>query len=307
MDLKVCEYFLTIIEEGSMNKAAKVLHITQPTLSRQIAQLESELNVLLFERQAKALYLTSEGLLFARRAREMLQLEEKAFQEIHTLHEDLQGEITFGSGELAATSELLKLAAQFQKKHPKVQISILTGTADQTREMIENGLIDFGLFLKPIQLKGVKVIAWPGTECFCAIMPKDHPLALKKSITPQDLKKESLILPYRREPGDMVEKWLGKENDSFHISGYSSLSTNGSLMALQGLGILLSIEGAPAHFHSELVTRPLNPPLESAVVLAWKERFPQSPIQNEFLKFLKEKFPKNTSFELETNNSNNSF
>lgn len=301
MDLKVCEYFLTIIEEGSMNKAAKVLHITQPTLSRQIAQLESELNVLLFERQAKALYLTSEGLLFARRAREMLQLEEKAFQEIHTLHEDLQGELALGSGELAATGELIKLAGQFQKKYPKVRISILTGTADQTREMIENGLIDFGLFLRPIQLKGVKIVAWPTIERFCAILSKDHPLALKKNITPQDLKEESLILPYRKGPGIMVEKWLGEDSNSFHISGYSSLSTNGSLMVLQGLGILLSIEGAPTHFPLDLVTRPLNPPLESSVILAWKERFPQSPLQIRFLEFLKEKLPEISQLELEIN------
>lgn len=288
MDLKVFEYFLTIIEEGSMNKAAKVLHITQPTLSRQIAQLENELQVLLFERQAKSLYLTREGLLFARRAREMLELEEKTFQEIHTLEEDLQGELIIGSGELAATSELLKLAAQFQKQHPKIQITVLTGNADQTREMIENGLIDFGLFLKPIYLKGVKSASWPTRERFCVVVPKEHPLALKQRVSPQDLVQEPLIFPYRKEPGDMVEKWLGKSKEELNISGYSSLSTNGSLMTLQGLGILLSIEGTPAHFHPDLVFRPLEPPLETSVVLAWKERFPQPPLQAKFLAFLKE-------------------
>lgn len=288
MDLKVFEYFLTIVEEGSMNKAAKVLHITQPTLSRQIAQLESELHVLLFERQAKSLYLTREGLLFARRAREMIELEEKTLQEIHTLDEDLQGELVIGSGELAATSELLKLAAQFQKQHPKIQITVLTGNADQTREMIENGLIDFGLFLKPIHLKGVKSASWPTRERFCVVVPKEHPLALKQRISPQDLVQEPLIFPYRKEPGDMVEKWLGKPKKELNISGYSSLSTNGSLMTLQGLGLLLSIEGAPAHFHPDLVIRPLEPPLETSVVLAWKERFPQPPLQANFLAFLKE-------------------
>lgn len=297
MDLKVCEYFLTIIEEGSMNKAAKVLHITQPTLSRQIAQLENELNVLLFERQAKSLYLTSEGLLFARRAREMLELEEKTFQEIHTLNEDLQGELIIGSGELAATSELLKLASHFKKYYPKVQISVVTGTADQTREMIENGLIDFGLFLKPIHLKNVNIALWPSVERFCAVLPKDHPLALQDTISPQDLAKESLILPYRKEPGDMVEKWLNTSKENLNISGYSSLSTNGSLMALQGLGILLSLEGVPAHFPPDLVIRPLNPPLETSVVLAWKERFPQPPIQAKFLAFLKESLQDFSSFE----------
>lgn len=297
MDLKVCEYFLTIIEEGSMNKAAKVLHITQPTLSRQIAQLENELNVLLFERQAKSLYLTSEGLLFARRAREMLELEEKTFQEIHTLNEDLQGELIIGSGELAATSELLKLASHFKKYYPKVQISVVTGTADQTREMIENGLIDFGLFLKPIHLKNVNIALWPGVERFCAVLPKDHPLVLQDTISPQDLAKEPLILPYRKEPGDMVEKWLNTSKEHLNISGYSSLSTNGSLMALQGLGVLLSLEGAPAHFHPDLVIRPLNPPLETSVVLAWKERFPQPPIQAKFLAFLKESLQDFSSFQ----------
>lgn len=288
MELKVCEYFLTIIEEGSMNKAAKVLHLTQPTLSRQIAQLESELNVLLFERQAKSLYLTREGLLFARRAREMLELEEKTFQEIHTLNEDLQGELIIGSGELAATSELLKLAIQFRKHHPKIQISILTGNADQTREMLENGLIDFGLFLKPIHLKGVKTATWPNLERFCIVVPKDHPLAFKKSISPEDLVQEPLILPSRQEPRDMIEKWLGKSKEELNISGYSSLSTNGSLMALQGLGILLSVEGIPSRFHPDLVIRPLSPSLETSVVLAWKERFPQPPLQAKFLAFLKD-------------------
>ena len=118
MDLRICRYFLAIVEEGSMNRAAKVLHITQPTLSRQISQLEEELGVELFERQSRTLHLTTQGRLLARRAKELLELETKTLQELSSLQNDLHGELVIGAGEMEAMNPILDLVKQFQSLYP---------------------------------------------------------------------------------------------------------------------------------------------------------------------------------------------
>lgn len=197
MDLRICRYFLAIVEEGSMNKAAKVLHITQPTLSRQIAQLEEELQVQLFERQSRSLHLTSEGLLLARRARELLELETKTLEELDSLKTELSGVLTIGTGEMAGINPLLQIIKRFRILYPKVQVSIVTGIADQTREMIENGIADIGLFLRPANVQGLFWRVWHYPERWAAIMRVENPLAKKLSATPYDLENQPLILPYR--------------------------------------------------------------------------------------------------------------
>ncbi|MGM9961298.1 MAG: LysR family transcriptional regulator [Allobaculum sp.] len=286
MDLRICRYFLAIVEEGSMNRAAKVLHITQPTLSRQISQLEEELGVELFERQSRTLHLTTQGRLLARRAKELLELETKTLQELSSLQNDLHGELVIGAGEMEAMNPILDLVKQFQSLYPHVKIKVLTGVADHTREMIENGIVDVGFFLKPIRLHDFEKRDWNFHEYWSVIVPKDHPLAHQSMVFEEDLLDYPLILPARKGPRDQLFENFNHPVQDFHIAGYSSLTANGALMAIKKIGILVAIGGSPAFLNSELVTIPLAPPISTTVTIAWKDRFPKPPIQEKFLKFL---------------------
>lgn len=286
MDLRICRYFLAIVEEGSMNKAAKVLPITQPTLSRQIAQLEEELQVQLFERQSRSLHLTSEGLMLARRARELLELENKTLEELNSLKSELSGVLTIGTGEMDGISPLLQIIKRFRVLYPKVQVSIVTGTADQTRELIENGIADIGLFLRPANVHGLAWRNWKHTERWIAVVKADAPYADQASMTPAQLEKLPLIMPYRHSAQNKVLEWIGKSGSELDIIGYSSLTSNGAAMVLADMGVNVAIDGSPAYEHPDLRRLPLEPPLETDILVAWKERFPKAPIQEKFLQFL---------------------
>lgn len=286
MDLRILRYFLAIVEEGSMNKAARILHITQPTLSRQISQFEDELGVQLFIRQSKSLHLTSQGLLLARRARELLELENKTIDELTSLHSELKGELLIGAGEMQAITPLLEIIKHFQILYPGVKVSLVTGTADQTKELIENGLLDVGFFLKPFHIHDAVRQDWNQKEKWVAVVHKDHPLASRQKITPADIVDEPLIMPYRKEMRSLIVEWTGRPCEQLHIPLTSSLSSNGALMAASKMGILFSIEGSPAFKNPYLKRLPLDPPLETSLAIAWKERFPKPPIQEKFLEFL---------------------
>lgn len=286
MDLKACRSFLAIIEAGSMNKAAAQLNMTQPTISRQIAKLEEDLGVSLFDRQAKSLHVTREGLLFARRAREMMELEQKTITELQSFDETLSGELTIGCGEYAATSTLVRVAAQFHDIHPGVSIRFITGDSSQIRELIEHGVVDVGLFMHPCCLDGLKSICWKQREVWGAVMPADHPLASRRVITAADLRKEDLILPYRPEIRSNVVKWLGMKEDDARRAGSSSLASTCALMVLNSIGIALTCIGVPAYRRPDLKTIPLEPAETSCLSLAWKERFPKPPLLEVFLDYV---------------------
>lgn len=286
MDLRVCRYFLAIVEEGSMNRAAHVLHITQPTLSRQIAQLEEELQVSLFERRSKTLHLTSSGLLFARRAREMIDLENKMVKELNNVSSQIKGDLIVGSGEMASSEKFLEIVRRFRIRYPQVTLTMITGTADQTREMMESGLIDLGLFINPVRLEGMDCKIWKTHESWAAICKADSPLAQKEKLTPEDLRGETLVFPYRREPEQLLKNWLGDEMDEVQISARTSLSAHAASCVRSGLGTALTITDVPAYQAPDLKSVPLDPPLETSVTIAWKDCFPKPPVLTEFLEFL---------------------
>lgn len=286
MDLKACKAFLTIIDAGSMNKAAAELGLAQPTLSRQLARLEEEVGVHLFERQAKSLRLTREGLLFSRRCREMLELEKKALVEVRNFDEILQGDLVIGCGEYGGTAVMVSLAARFQKIHPDVRIQFITGDSSQIREMIEHGIADIGLFLEPINLETLKTIVWKQREPFGVVIPACHPLADFKSVTPEDLLPFPLLLPWRTEVQNQLLDWFGCDIKDLNWSGSASLASTGALMALDGIGIPVTCINAAAYHRPDLRTIPLDPPFSSCLSLAWKEQFPKPQILTRFLEFI---------------------
>lgn len=179
MDIRVLRYFLAVAKEQSFTKGAEQLHITQPTLSRQLAALEEELGTPLFIRSGRNITLTDEGVLLKRRALEIIDLEERTIDEIRGTEELIDGTITIGCGEFAAVETLAQICRSYKEKYPLVQIAIHTATADTIYEMMSKGLVDIGLFLEPVSTEGLDYIRINGGDHWVVSMCPDDPMASK--------------------------------------------------------------------------------------------------------------------------------
>lgn len=197
MDLRVLRYFLTVAKEQSFTKAAKQLHITQPTLSRQLAALETDLGVELFDRSGHGITLTNEGILLKRRALEMVDLEDKIASELKGSNGIVEGTITVGCGEFMAVEIFAQICKLYKEKYPMVRFAMHTGTADTIFEMMNRGLVDIGLFLEPVNTAGLDYIRIQESDHWVVTMKPDDPLAKKEYITKEDLIGLPLILPER--------------------------------------------------------------------------------------------------------------
>ena len=277
MELRVLRYFLTVAKEQSFTKAAEQLHITQPTLSRQLAALEEELGTLLFNRSGRNITLTNEGLLLKRRALEIIDLEDKIVDEFRENDGAVEGVISIGCGEFAAVEILAKICESYKKKYPLVQISLHTGTADVIYEMMNKGLVDIGLFLEPVNTDGLDYIRMQDSDHWVVGMRPDDPLAKKEYIRKEDLLKVPLILPERVGVQSELANWFGKDFEKLNVAFISNLGTNAGVMAIHGLGYPISIEGAPRYWREDLlVQKKLYPEIKTSTVIAWRRNIPYS-------------------------------
>ena len=188
METRVLRYFLAVAREESITKAAEVLHITQPTLSRQIAQMEDDLGVKLFVRGTRKIVLTNEGLLLRRRAEEILELVDKTEKELTEQDETVEGTVSVGCGDLAAVQILPRLFESFHARYPAVSFDLYTGTADHIKDRMDRGLTDIGLLLEPISMERYEFVRLRQREQWVVVMHPDSPLAALEKITPKDLK-----------------------------------------------------------------------------------------------------------------------
>lgn len=283
MEIRVLRYFLAVVREQGINRAAEVLHITQPTLSRQLSQLEDEVGVKLFHRGAKKITLTNEGILLRRRAEEILALVDRTEQD-----ELVEGRIVIGGGELAAMQELPEIIRSFREKYPLVTFDIFTGNADLVKEQMEKGLIDIGVLLEPIDMEKFDFIRLKGKEQWAVLMRPDDPLAEKESITAKDLENAPLILPRRTNIQNELVNWLGDSFQESQVLFTSNLSTNGALMVQKGLAYSLVIEGSVPFWDKDKITfRPLSPKLTANSVLAWKKQQPFSLAVTKFIQHMR--------------------
>lgn len=275
MELRVLRYFLTVAREQSFTKAAEQLHLTQPTLSRQLAALEEEVGKKLFIRKGKSLSLTEEGLLLKRRALEILDLEERVFDELKGEEELIEGKVTIGCGEFSAVEDFALICKRYHEKYPRVQIVIHTSTADDIYEMMNKGLVDIGLFMEPVDTEGLDYIRLKDTDRWAVTMRPDDPLASKEVITKEDLLDKPLILPERLGVQSDLANWFGKDFDKLNILMLSNLGTNAALMVRAGLGYQVSIEGAAKYWRRELlVQKRLFPEITADIVVAWRRNLP---------------------------------
>lgn len=288
MEIRVLRYFLTVVREESITKAAEALHITQPTLSRQLAQLEEEMGVKLFDRGMRKIRLTNEGILLRRRAEEILQLVDKTKKELTEQEEQVEGKISIGCGEIAAVQLLPDLFRHFHESYPLVTFDIFTATADLVKEQMDRGLLDLGLLLEPIDMEKYEFIRMNRKETWVVLMRPDAPLAEIESVTARDLAEAPLILPRRPQVQGELASWFGDYYRDLHVLFTSNLSTNGAVMVKEGLAYSLVIEGAvPFWDPSEITYRPLYPSLTATSILAWKRGQPFSPAATKFIQFAK--------------------
>lgn len=255
MELRLLRYFLTVAREQSFTRAAEQLHVTQPTLSRQMAAFEEELGISLFRRNGKKITLTDDGILLKRRALEILDLEDRTMVELKRRDDVVEGSIIIGCGEFAAMETLAEICRIYKEKYPRVQIALHTATADAVAEMMNKGLVDIALFLEPVDTEGLDYIRIMNSDHWCVGMRPDDPLAEKEYIKKEDLIGKPLILPERMNIQSEIANWFGKDLSKLQIAFTSNLGTNAAVMAANGLGYPISIEGAAKYWRKDLLVQ----------------------------------------------------
>ena len=307
MELRTLKYFLTVAREENFTRAAELLHITQPTLSRQLMQLEEEVGAQLFNRLSRKITLTQAGLILRRRAEEIVGLVQKTEKEISTCDEMVEGEISIGAGELYAVQYLPPLIKSFREIYPNVTFEIYTGNADQIKERIEDGLTDIGVMLEPVSIEKYEFIRLKDCERWVVLMPpddpltaksaispQDDPLTAKSAISPQDLAGKNVFLVSRGTVRNEIASWFGSSFKDIIITGSGNLPANKAIMVKEGLGYALII-GSSITFWDEkyIAWRPLQPEMRTSSVIAWKRHQPHTPAVEKFIAHLRDNLPQN--------------
>lgn len=269
MEIRVLKYFLLVAREENITKAANLLHLTQPTLSRQLMQLEEELGVQLFRRSKHRIILTEEGMLLRRRAEEIVALADKTKDDLQHREEQLTGTIAVGSGELQSSRFLTQLLTAFQEKNPLVRFAIYSGNSDNIKERIERGLLDVGLLQEPVDISKYSFVRTPCREQWGVLVRDDSELAARENVSPAELASVPLILPERESVQNELFNWFGSYAEGLHITATGNLLYNlASLVRASGGSVLtLNLDCT----YEGLRFIPLSPPLESNTVLVWKK------------------------------------
>ena len=284
MELRVLRYFLTVAEEENITRAAELMHMTQPTLSRQLIQLEEELGVQLFRRSRHKVILTEEGLLLKRRARELVTLADKTKAELRQA-EEISGEIAIGCGETGNMSFLSEGIRRFREMHPQVSFRIYSANADDVKERMERGLLDLGLLMEPVDVSRYEFVRMPEKERWGVLVPRDWPITRQETVRPEDLAGMPLILPSRESVAHELASWFGKTGDGLEAAARYNLLLNAANMARHHVGAVVCMDLGICYEGLEFL--PLWPLLETGSVLVWKKGQAFSPAALRFMDFLK--------------------
>ncbi|MDY6325520.1 MAG: LysR family transcriptional regulator [Catonella sp.] len=292
MNLRLLEYFLVTAEAESINKAAETIPISQPTLSRQLRELENEVGVELFLRDNKGITLTEEGVLLKRRAREILDLMDKTEHELKEQTEVIEGKLTIGCGESKAVENFVPLMKEFRKLYPLVTFELFTGSADDVTEGMDKGLIDIGILIEPVNLDKFDYIRLSDKQYYVATMAADDPLADKDFITKEDLIGRELILPKRHSVQDELGEWFGEDFDRLNIAYTGNLLLNSLILVKDGNDIAITVERPEIMCgNNDVVSVLLKPEISVKSVIAWKHANPYPKLLDKFIDFLVENIP----------------
>ncbi len=287
MEIRVLEYFVEIAREGNMSRAAEKLHISQPTLSKQMKLLEEELDTKLFTRVSTGLVLTDEGMLLRKRAEDILSMVNKTASEFKEMDSLTGGEVYFGCAESYLISHLANMIKEFKKSYPLFQYHLLSGNSEQVLERLDRGLIDFAVIVEPPDLSKYNYLEMPGRDTVGLLMRPEFPLASKEHIRIQDLYGIDLIASEQTVKNDLP-RWCGEDVDKINITGTFNLFYNGSIFVKEGLGALITFEHLPeTGENSGFVFRPFSPALEVKMYIVWKKYQMFTPIANRLLEHMK--------------------
>lgn len=285
MNFRILEYFLMVAREENITKAAQILHISQPTLSRQLMQLEEELKVKLFQRSKHNIYLTNEGMLFRRRANELVLLAEKVKRELVQSGETITGEIYIGCGEFLSCNELARIIAAFQEKYPLVKVHIHSSYNNDIREWLEEGILDMGLLIEPIDISKYEFVRMKQKETWGVLVKEDSPMAELDAIRPGDLVGTPLVTVRDENVHNELASWSGDYASQMIPVVTYNLLYNAAMMVRQGIGAAVCIKLDCKY--EGLKFLPMLPKLELSSVLVWREHRTYSAAVKAFIQFVK--------------------
>ncbi len=271
MDLRVLQYFLAVAREESISAAAQSLHLTQPTLSRQLKELEEELGKQLLIRGNRRITLTEEGMLLRKRAEEILDLVRRTEKEVTQSDDLVGGEVYIGTGETDGMRQIARTANQIQREHPGIQFHVVSGDAMDVCERLDKGLLDFGILLGDFDRIKYHYMELPMQDVWGVLMQRSSPLAGKETVTPQDLWDKPLILSRQMGNKSGLYRWLQKEPAELHTVATYNLIYNASLMVDEGMGYAFTLDKLVNTRGSNLCFRPLEPRMELGMCLVWKK------------------------------------
>lgn len=273
MELRVLRYFLAVARERSISGAAQLLHISQPTLSRQVMELEEELGVTLFHRGNRRITLTDEGMLLRNRAEQIVELVQKTKGEVAAADEAVSGTVYIAAGETHAFRTLAASARNLLGQYPGIRVHLFSGNAEDVMERLDKGLADFGLLIEPADVTRYEYFRLLAVDRWGVLMRKDSPLATLDAVQPEDLWKVPLIVSRQAMEGGQLSSWLKIRREKLDIVASYNLLFNASLLVEAGIGYALCLDNIiAATDESELCFRPLFPPLVSHVDLVWKKQ-----------------------------------
>lgn len=300
MDIRVLRYFLAVAREGSVTRAAHSMHVTQPTLSRQLIDLEEELGQKLFIRSNHSISLTTAGVLLRKRAEEIMEMMHKTESEFYAMGENICGDIYIGGGETEAMRQVAIVANDLQSDYSGVHYHIFSGNAEDVIERLDKGMLDFGVLIQPVDISKYDYITLSAVDTWGLVMKKDSQLAQKTTITRSDLLGKPLICS-RQATQKITEKneyaqWFGDSWKELNIVATYNLIFNAALLVEEGMGYLITLDKLLNLTGSgNLCFRPFEPRLESKLNLVWKKGQIFSTAAQFFLERIRDEFAESTT------------
>lgn len=271
MELRVLQYFLAVAREQNISAAAQSLHLTQPTLSRQLKELEEELGKQLLIRGNRKLTLTEEGMLLRKRAEEILELVDRTEKEVTQANTTISGDIYIGTGETDGVREIARIAHQIQERYPGILFHMVSGDAVDVCDRLYKGLLDFGILLGDLDKNRYPFVELPMRDTWGVLMRRDSPLAQQEAVSPQDLWDKPLIFSRQMDNKSGLYRWLGRDPSTLRTVATYNLIYNASLMVDEGMGYAFTLDKLVNTAGSNLCFRPLSPRLELRMYLVWKK------------------------------------
>lgn len=280
MELRTLHYFHVLAREGSVTGAAKALHLSAPTLSRQLAALERELGRELYRRTSRGVSLTEYGLVLDRYAETFDDLAEKVRDELALPANSVSGPVHVAAGETRMCGLVARAFAAVRQRHPGVTLQLHCGSTGDLLENLARGAYDFMLECEVRPHDDMNVLELPGGDVWGALVPSADALAQRDRVRPTDLLGRPLIFSRQAQASRLLRDWAGELADELEVVALYNLPTNGRYLVEQGVGTMLTYDGIfETHEGGSLAWVPLDPPLVSRQGLVWRKVMPTPPAQ----------------------------